>query len=231
MEIPFFNLDGVLFLLRWMHIYFGIIWIGLLYYFNFVQGSFMKEASAGAKPDVLTKLLPRALWWFRWAALWTMVTGIILILAYAHQVKGFNNSWGLMIGIGASMGLVMGLNVWGIIWRNQKIVIKSAEQVAAGGQALPEAAAAGAKALLASRTNTLLSVPMLYFMAASRHLAIPTSENSNFTLYWIVAFLILAGIEVNAIKGKLGPIESIKGVITGGFVLVAVYSVLMIVLI
>jgi len=227
MSIPLFDLDGVLFLLRWLHIYFGVIWIGLLYYFNFVHGSFMKEAGAPAKPDVVTKLLPRALWWFRWGAFWTMATGLILILTYAHQIKGFNNSWGVNIGVGALMGLVMGANVWFVIWPKQKIVIKSAEQTASGGQAIPEAAAAASKALLASRTNTLLSVPMLYFMAAARHVTIPVSESSNFMIYWILALLILAGVEFNALKGKLGPIETIKGVITGGFVLVAVYTILM----
>jgi uncharacterized membrane protein len=160
MNLPYFTVDGLLFLLRWFHIFFGVIWIGHLYYFNFVHGAFMKEASAGAKPDVIGKLLPRALWWFRWGAFWTMGTGLVLIGIYGHQIGGFNNSWGVNILTGVAMGLIMGCNVWFVIWPKQQLVMKNAAQTAAGGQAIPEAAAAGASALLASRTNTLLSVPI-----------------------------------------------------------------------
>ena len=227
MNLPYFTMDGLLFLLRWFHIFFGVIWIGHLYYFNFVHGSFMKEAAAGAKPDVIGKLLPRALWWFRWGAFWTMATGLILIMAYAHQIQSFNNSWGVNILTGTFMGLIMGCNVWFVIWPKQQIVMKNAAQTAAGGPAIPEAAAAGAGALLASRTNTLLSVPMLFFMAGSRHLILPTSETSNYTLYWILMAVVLVAIEINALKGKLGPIETVKGVLTGGFILTAIFATLM----
>lgn len=230
MNIPYFSHDGAMFLLRWIHIFFGVIWIGLLYYFNFVQGSFMKEAAAPAKPEVLGKLLPRAMWWFRWGAFWTMLTGIIIILDKGHQLQSFNNSWGVQIVTGAVMGLIMGSNVWFIIHPKQKLVIQNAQDTAAGGQAVPGAAEAAPKALLASRTNTLLSIPMLFFMAAASHLALPVGPNTNYTLYWIVMAVVLGAIEVNAIKGKLGPIETIKGVITGGFILTAVFAVLMMVL-
>lgn len=230
MNLPYFSADGLMFILRWLHIFFGVIWIGLLYYFNFVQGSFMKEAAAPAKPEVLGKLLPRAMWWFRWGAFWTMATGIVIILYRAHQFQTFNNSWGVLIGTGAVMGLIMGSNVWFIIWPKQKLVIQNAVQTAAGGQPVPGAAEAAPKALLASRTNTLLSIPMLFFMAAASHLSLPVTPESNYTLYWIVAFIALAAVEFNAIKGKLGPIETIKGVITGGFILTAVFAVLMAVL-
>ena len=210
------------FFLRWLHIYFGVIWIGLLYYFNFVHGAFMKEAEAAAKPSVVTKLLPRALWWFRWAALWTMVTGIVIIGIQGHQAGGYMNEWGAKILTGAILGLIMGSNVWFVIWPNQKIVIKNAEETAAGRPALPNAAAAGAKALLASRTNTLLSVPMLFFMAASRHVTFATGGTPNLGLYLCIFGAIAAVIELNGLKGKLGPIETVKGVIGGGFVLTAI---------
>ncbi len=225
MTLPYFSMDGILFLLRWFHIFFGVIWIGHLYYFNFVQGAFMKEAAAGAKPEVLGNLLPRALWWFRWGAFWTMATGIVLILAYAHEMEGFNNNWGVTIVIGAAMGLVMGSNVWFVIWPNQKLVIQNAT-----GTAVPNVADAAAKALLASRTNVLLSIPMLFFMAASRHLVVTSKDEPNYTVYWIVAFALLALIEINALKGKLGPLETVKGVVTGGFILTAAYAILMAVL-
>ncbi len=227
MASPLFSQEGLLFLLRWFHIYMGVIWIGLLYYFNFVQGPFMKEAAAPAKPEVLGKLLPRAMWWFRWAALWTMASGITIILIRGHQMQGFNNAWGVQILTGALMGLVMGCNVWFVIHPAQKLVIQNAQQTAAGGAALPGVAEAAARGLLASRTNTLLSVPMLWFMAAASHLSMAFTENSNYMLYWIGAIVIVGAIEVNALKGKLGPIETVKGVITGGFVLTVVFSLLM----
>jgi len=227
MSSPLFSLEGFLFLLRWFHIYMGVIWIGLLYYFNFVQGSFMKEAAAAAKPEVLGKLLPRAMWWFRWAAFWTMATGLTIVSIRGHQMMGYNNSWGVQILTGTLMGLVMGCNVWFVIHPAQKLVIANAVQTAAGGAAIPGAAEAGPRALLASRTNTLLSVPMLWFMAAASHLSLPVTEVSRFPLYWIFAVLIIGIIEINALKGKLGPIETVKGVITGGFVLTAIFSLLM----
>lgn len=227
MNLPYFSTDGALFLLRWIHIYFGVIWIGILYYFNFVQGSFMKEAAAPAKPEVLGKLLPRAMWWFRWGAFWTMASGIVLILINRVQIGSFNNSWGVTIGTGAIMGLIMGANVWFVIHPAQKIVIANAQQTAAGGAALPGVAEAAARALLASRTNTMLSVPMLFFMAASRHLVLPIDDLARYPLYWAFAIILLAVIEFNALKGKLGPIETVKGVITTGFVLTLLFVVLM----
>lgn len=227
MSSPLFSNEGLLFLLRWFHIYMGVIWIGILYYFNFVQGPFMKEAAAPAKPEVLGKLLPRAMWWFRWAALWTMVTGLVIIGLKGHQMMGFNNSWGVQILTGALMGLIMGCNVWFVIHPAQKLVIQNAQQTAAGGAALPGVAEAAARGLLASRTNTLLSVPMLWFMAAASHLSLAVTEESRFPLYWIFAAIVLVLIEGNALKGKLGPIESVKGVIVSGFVLTALFSLLM----
>lgn len=226
-----FNADGLMFLLRWLHFFFGITWIGILYYFNFVQGAFMAEADAGAKANVLTKLLPRALWWFRWGAMWTMATGVIILTMKAHQYPSFgefaNSSYGIAILTGALFALTMWANVWFIIWPNQKVVIASATQVAQGGAALPTAAASGAKALLASRTNTLLSVPMLFFMGAASHLPLSVTETSKLGLLWAIILIIWAAIEGNALKGKLGYMTTIKGVITAGFVLTAVvYAVI-----
>jgi uncharacterized membrane protein len=161
-ELSLFNEAGVWFLLRWVHLLAGITWIGLLYYFNFVQGEYFKEADGGAKSDVIQKLVPNALWWFRWGAMFTFLSGAAII--------GMKHLSGLGIMIGAVLGTLMFLNVWLIIWPNQKIVIASAKQVAGGGEALAEAGTALGKAGLASRTNTLFSIPMLFFMASSVHL-------------------------------------------------------------
>ena len=201
------------FLARWGHILVGIAWIGLLYYFNFVQGSYFKEADDDARVDAFTKLVPRALWWFRWAALLTFLTGVILLY---YRGAGLT----VDISLGALMGTLMMLNVWGIIWRNQKTVIASNEQIKAGGEALPGAADAAAKALLASRTNTFFSIPMLFLMVSSAHLP-HGSLGMNMTAFWVGTVIILA-IEANAIFGKQGPLESVNGVITSGFVLTAV---------
>jgi len=232
-DIALFNIDGFLFLMRWLHQVFGITWIGLLYYFNFVQGSFMAEADAGAKSAVTQKLLPRALWWFRWAAMFTFLTGFTYISIRASQggMGMFATSWGACITTGMALGTIMFLNVWLIIWPNQKIVIANAIDVAAGKPANPEAAKAAPRALLASRTNTLFSIPMVFYMAGARHLPLRTDETSNFMLLTILFAIIIGALELNAIKGKLGPLTTIRGVIHCGFGLAAVlYTVMEIVL-
>ena len=150
------------FLVRWGHVLFGIVWIGMLYYFNFVQGGYFKEASPEALADAKAKLAPSALWWFRWGAMFTFITGLYLL----HVVTG-NGQLNNYIIVGALMGTLMFINVWAVIWPAQKIVIASATQVAHGGEALPEAAGAAPKAALASRTNVLFSAPMLFFMGSS----------------------------------------------------------------
>lgn len=226
MNLALFTMDGILFLFRWFHIFFGVIWIGLLYYFNFVQGSFFAETDAATKSGAIQKLVPRALWWFRYAALFTLVTGLILITGRAHMGFSFASSWGVCILTGMTLGFVMFCNVWLVIWPNQKIVIASATAAATGGKALPEAAAAGAKAGLASRTNTLFSVPMLFFMAAANHLTVVPDETSNYMLCAALLGAIILALEFNALKGKTGPITTVSGVIHMGFVLtIVMYAV------
>ncbi len=206
-------------LLRWGHLLAGVTWIGLLYYFNLVQGEYFKEADGAAKSDAIQKLVPRALWWFRWGAMLTLLTGLGIL-----GLRGGSGS--LDIYIGSFLGILMFTNVWLIIWPNQKIVIASATQVANGGQALPEAAGALATAGLASRTNALFSVPMLYFMGASSHFP----HGFNFMAFLIAAVIILV-LEYNGAYpmlknvgafsklpagGKMGPFASVKGVIHCG---------------
>ena len=199
---------------RAFHILFGIAWIGLLYYFNFIQGEYVKVADPDAKADVFKKLAPNALWWFRWAALFTFLTGVILL----HQISV---RIGTEIILGATMGTLMMLNVWGIIWRNQKIVL---------GMKEGDAAAAGAKAGLASRTNTLFSVPMLMYMVYSAHGQDPTGliihpEWSSTSL--MVGLAIIFAIEANAIWGKMLPaIASVRAVIISSFVLAIALKVI-----
>src|SRR3954470_11609661 len=124
MEFALFSNDGILFLLRWLHLFFGIIWIGLLYYFNFVQGAFFAETDAATKSAATQKLVPRALWWFRWGAMYTFLTGFVILMARGHQggFGIFSSPWGVSILTGAALGITMFLNVWLVIWPNQKIV-------------------------------------------------------------------------------------------------------------
>jgi uncharacterized membrane protein len=214
-ELALLQGNALAFLIRWVHLLAGVAWIGLLWYFNFVQGEYFKEADASSKSDAFRKLVPRALWWFRWGAMFTFISGIALL--GAKYLTGYG------ILVGALLGTIMFLNVWLIIWPNQKIVIASAEKVAAGGDADPAAAAAAGKAGLASRTNTLFSIPMLFFMASSVHLAqlaIPLGSAS--ILSKIVVFGLILLLAINGIKGKTGPLTSVKGVIHMGLLLTLV---------
>ncbi|MCY4655735.1 MAG: urate hydroxylase PuuD [Gammaproteobacteria bacterium] len=209
------GMEVINFLARWGHIVFGIAWIGLLYYFNFIQGGFAAKASDEAKVELFTKLVPNALWYFRWAAMMTFLTGVYLVW-YVHGI----GTLGVDITLGAVMATIMFLNVWLIIWPNQKVVIASNESVAGGGSADPNQAGAAAKALLASRTNTFFSLPMLFFMVSSAH----AQQGGGFDNMWglIVGLVIIAAIELNAIFGKTGPLTTVKGVISSSVVLTVV---------
>ena len=198
-------------LFRYAHIVFGVTWIGLLYYFNFVQTEYIKEADDAGKADVMAKLAPRALWWFRWAAMFTFLTGVVLLWWVASQQR-----YNLGISLGALMGTLMMLNVWLIIWPNQKVMIGLAEG---------DKAVAGPKAALASRTNTLLSLPMLYFMVASVHGLAASGGTETSTPALIIGLVIIAAIELNAIFGKmLGAIQSVSAVITSSIVLAVIMA-------
>lgn len=224
-----FNIDGILFMLRWLHIFAGIIWIGHLYYFNMVQTPFFAETEAAVRSGAIQKLVPRALWWFRWGAFWTWLLGVIILSTYGHELGSayFNSSRGISILIGGLMGTIMAANVWFIIWPAQKVVIANAVDTAAGKPANPAAAARGARGSVASRTNVLLSIPMLFFMAASTHWPFLVSETSNLTALWISILVIVGAVEANAIKGKLGPMSTVKGVIASGFALTALIILVM----
>lgn len=211
MEI--FNVD---FLARWLHGLFGITWIGLLYYFNFVQGGYFKQATPEALKDAKAKLAPSALWWFRWGAMLTFLTGLILLGVVGARINSF-------LVMGALMGTLMFLNVWLVIWPKQKVALGL---VSEGG----DAAAAGAKALLASRTNTLFSAPMLFGMFGSMHGAgqgaLPLTAEGLSWVGLIVAIIIILALEVNALVGKQGPMTTVNGVITSSIVLTIVLALI-----
>jgi uncharacterized membrane protein len=153
-----------LFAMRWLHVTAGVMWIGLLWYFNFVQTPSMPKIPDEQKPAISKVIAPTALFWFRWAAMATIVLGLLLALMNQYLVpalalqKPFTS-----IGLGMWLGTIMWANVWFVIWPNQKKALGIV-------QVSPEQKAAAAKrAGMASRINTMLSIPMLYFMVAQSH--------------------------------------------------------------
>ena len=152
------------FFMRWLHILSGVMWIGLLWYFNFVQTPSMPQIPDEQKPAVSKVIAPRALFWFRWAAASTVVTGLLLAWMLGFVAQALTLTPGARpIGIGMWLGLIMAFNVWFIIWPNQKKVL---------GIVTVDATAKAAAAKMAgmtSRINTMLSIPMLYCMAAQSH--------------------------------------------------------------
>lgn len=181
------NLE-IQFALRWLHYIFGILWIGLLYFFNFVNGNTQAKLDAATKQKVVPELMPRALWFFRMGAMLTLLTGLgILYLKFFIGDRGgfpamMSSSYGHWISMGAGFGIIMWFNVWFIIWPNQKKIIaavRAGEKPDAGKVEL---------ARKASKFNTFLSFPMLFAMGAASHL--PTND------WKVVVGAILAGFAI-----------------------------------
>ena len=165
-----FSLDGnwFQFLFRWLHVLSGVMWIGLLWYFNFVQIPNMPNIPDEQKPAIGKVIAPAALWWFRWGAMATIATGLILAWLNDYLLEALligltDGGVSTPIGLGMWMGAIMWFNVWFVIWPNQK---KALGMVEVGAD---EKAAAARTAMLFSRTNTLLSIPMLYCMVAAQN--------------------------------------------------------------
>jgi uncharacterized membrane protein len=237
---------------RYLHILTGIAWIGLLYYFNFVQvpGLAAYGDEGKARNITISQIATRALWWFRWAAVATLASGLLLAGVPSSYMKNFLNHSGddlglnggnAAIALGMVLGITMAANVWMVIWKNQKVVIANAANVLNGGEADPNAAAAGRRALLASRQNMIFSVSMLFMMVGAAHLfeTVTSPSSGNATTYVIVTVVIAALFQLNAL-GKFGgtaagnkmlkPYETHKNAIITSFVLLAVNLVLAVVL-
>jgi uncharacterized membrane protein len=159
--------DWVGMVVRWIHFLAGITWIGLLYFFNLINAGFLKSLDGPTKNIVIPKLMPAALNWFRHGATVTVLAGLVLYF-YLYSKGG---TGAIALGIGGLLGIIMMANVHGIIWPNQKRIIAAVEKTAKDGTpAPPEMAAWGRTALMASRINFMLSIPMLFFMGAGSHL-------------------------------------------------------------
>jgi hypothetical protein len=230
---------------RWVHLLAGITWIGLLYYFNFVQTPSLAKFDPAARVEVQRKLLPTALLWFRMAAALTFVTGL-LILGFQDQFHNnyFKTFEGMSIFAGALIATVMFLNVWLVIWPNQKIVIANAERIAAGQDPDPGAAPAGRKAALASRTNTLFSIPVMWLMIGTSHWVAITGRfgfipgGGKRAVWYLVLLVLTAAFEANALGllGGYGPsptrkfLDDQSQTIIVGSAMWAVYFVLQLIL-
>ena len=233
--------EGWLFLLRWLHFLAGITWIGMLYYFNFVQTPFFAKAEPAVRTGMIAgSLVGRALWWFRWGAMITFITGWLYVLhmmfaRYGGVGEFFATAYGWKIFFGGMLGSLMWFNVWFVICPAQQVVSASAFQVAKGGAAIADAAARGARAGVASRTNTLLSIPMLFFMGAASHLSLgsPTSPGQKIGAL-ILLLVVMAAAEANAMVGPASPdkagagkklLATVNGTLWAGFILTLILYV------
>ena len=157
-------------LFRWIHFLAGITWIGVLYFFNLINAHVTAALQPATRREVVPQLMPRALWWFRWGAMFTFLSGLLLLLwkyfilgsGFTGDAGLFSSSAGLWISMGALFGTIMWFNVWFIIWPAQQKLITWVKE----GQTPPEQPQVAKTALYASRTNTFLSVPMLFGMLA-----------------------------------------------------------------
>jgi uncharacterized membrane protein len=214
------TMPGWEFLARYAHFLAGVCWIGVLWYFNFIQTPFFGSELGGQAKSAMTRgLVPNALWWFRWGAMFTFLSGLLLIGFKMGAGIGVGDGYMTRILTGALMGTFMWANVWFVIWPAQQVVIANAETVAGGGEANPAAAAAAGRAGMASRTNTLFSIPMLFFMGSASHL--PTFNNgTNDAAYWLVAGALILFAEAQALIGPGAPTQkpltSVSGTIHAG---------------
>ena len=201
--------------MRIAHVMFAVMWMGLLWFFNFVQTPAYAEMEPGARNNAFDKLTWRALWWFRFAAMFTVASGLLILL-----IGGFGKSdpyssdyWKSPPGAGLAcailFALIMLYNVLGVIWPNQQIVIANARNVQAGGEPDPKAPAAARAGAMASRQNTIFSFTVFLFMVGSDHLF---NDFQHFkiqpaagvrVLFYIVLLVIAVGMEANAL-GKVG---------------------------
>jgi len=235
------------FAFRWLHILAGIAWIGLLYYFNLVQvpGLAAYGDEGRARNITIDQIARRALWWFRWAAIATLVTGLLITGLVEDYFKDFmsdanGNGIGhnVAISIGMVLGITMAANVWMIIWKNQRVVLANAVNVLEGKEADPNAATAGRKALLASRQNFIYSVSMLFFMVGAAHFfngAFADATSGNAWTFFFIAMAISALLEMNCVglfggikagNKLLWPYESHKNALISAFALWAVLWIL-----
>ena len=194
-----------------------------------LAADFATDLGGQARSAMVRGLLPNALWWFRWGAMFTFLTGWTIVLM--HIVTGTGSMpYYAMILTGGTLGTFMWYNVWFVIMPRQRLAIASAEAVAGGGQANPEAAKQAPLAGRASRTNVMFSIPMLFFMGAAKHYQMMVNQSGYRGFYWFLIIVILGAIECNALMGTQGPtkkpLDSVKGALWTGFLLTGILFLL-----
>jgi uncharacterized membrane protein len=253
-EVSLFDAEAIgNFWFRYLHVLAGITWIGLLYYFNLVQvpGLAAYGDEGKARNITITQIATRALWWFRWASVATLATGLLIVGVVPDYMKDFMNHTDVndfplnaknaAISVGMTLGILMAANVWMIIWKNQKVVIANATNVLSGGEANPDAATSGRRAMLMSRQNMIFSVSMLFFMVGAAHHydTVFSASSGDANTFMLFSIVVIALLQLNAL-GKFGgikagnkmlwPYESHKNAIISGVVLWAVFFIASIVL-
>jgi hypothetical protein len=203
--------DGLWGAARMAHVIAGVMWMGLLWFFNVVQTPAFAEMDPPARNNAMDKLTWRALWWFRWAAAATVAFGVLIIAIEPDLYDGdyWTSPVGSTLGLAILFGITMFLNVWLVIWPAQQQVIANARNVQAGGEADPAAAAAARRGALASRQNTIFSLPLLVFMVGSAHFYGVGDHwdfdpsNGALFVWWVIGLAVFAALELNAL-GYLG---------------------------
>jgi uncharacterized membrane protein len=226
------------------HVTVAMMWMGLLWFFNFVQTPAFAEMEASSRNDALDKLTWRTLWWFRWSAAATVVFGLLIIGIAPKGTFGkefwVHSAQGPTLAIGILFGLTMFLNVWLVIWPAQQIVIANARTLKGGGEANPNAAAAGRAGAMASRMNTIFSLPLLVFMVGASHFYNvgpgfgDRLSTSKCIIYLIIGIVVLAVLELNALgkisgRGNTGlnvMFETHKNAMYTGFAMIVVFYIL-----
>ena len=239
-----FSQDGLWGAFRAAHVIVAVMWMGLLWFFNFVQTPAYAEMDPAARNNAFDKLTWRALWWFRWAAAATVAFGILLIGIQSGSDNVYSNDYwrstaGVTLLIGILFGFIMLYNVWMVIWPNQQIVIANARNVQAGGEADPNAAAAARAGAMASRQNTIFSLPLLVFMVGASHFYNfshfdPKPSTGLWVIYLLVGIAVAIILEANALgkvsgRGSTGLnviYETHKNAMYTGFALIAGFYLL-----
>ena len=240
MEI--FSRAGLWGAFRMAHVIVAIMWMGLLWFFNFVQTPAYSEMDAAARNNAFDKLTWRAMWWFRWAAAATVLFGVLIIAVKPKIYDGdywFHSAAGASLLVGILFGITMLLNVWLVIWPAQQVVIGNARNVLAGNEADPAAAAAGRKGAMASRQNTIFSLPLLVAMVGASHFYNFAHFGSSLSggktvVYILIGIIVLAVLEANALgfisgTGNTGLnviYETHKNAIYAGTILIVFFYVL-----
>ncbi len=224
------------------HVVVAIMWMGLLWFFNFVQTPAYAEMDGAARNNAFDKLTWRALWWFRWAAAATVAFGLLIVAVAPKDTFGgdfWKSTAGVTLLIGILFGIAMLYNVWMVIWPAQQVVIANARNVQNGGEADPNAPAAARASAMASRQNTIFSLPLLVFMVGASHFYLsshfsPAPGGAKWFVYFAFGIAVLAILEANALgkisgRGNTGLnviYESHKNAMYAGFALIVAFYIL-----